>query len=428
MKSCLSFPQTLAACALIGAAACGSADYSVLVTIGDLPSRAVSLSVSAQLDQKPLSAMSDLPLPLSLPLPQNQLGIRVPVAGQLKLDLSAWDSDGCTQASAAPTVDLSMRFSNLAVQMQAQSPRRCGGLMGCATGSACATPLTAGAVPRINGIWATAANDVWAVGTMASVLHFDGQAWSRISASTFPVPSDTIFNAVWASSSTDVWVVGNLGRILHYNGKDWTLSTGGPTRTLTAISGVSASHVWVVGLAASTTTQGEFWHYDGTRWNQINPFGNGSLYAVWAVSPSFVLGGGGDVTQTRLWKWNGDNMFTDYSGEAVLPVNSLWAESTSRAIAVGPAGQILRFDGAKWSLVTNSVSSDFYSVTGVGSTTYIVGTGGYAARSTDPLLKTFAPLSPSIGSMDLNVVQAAPNGLAWIGGNSGYLGFTDARP
>ena len=425
MLSLSRLPRVLAVSMLLGAAACGGGERSVLMTLGEAPSRAVSLSLTAQLDGKPLTATSDQPL--ALPLPQNQLGLKLPAAGSLKIDVQALDSDGCTHATGSATLDLSARLSNLSLPLVVQSPRRCGTLPACAAGQNC-TIAVPGVSAYLRGVFATAPNDVWVVGKLATILHYDGSGWTQTPTASLPIPADTTLNAVWASASNDVWAIGSSGRILHFDGATWSLSPSGATRMLTAISGVSAKDIWVVGLAASTSTQGEFWHWDGSRWNSINPFGNGDLYAVWAVNPNFVLGGGGDNTQARLWKWDGVNKFTDYSASAVLPIYSLWAQNTSRAIAVGPAGQILRFDGTQWTLNSNMIVSDFYSVSSDGTTTYIVGTAGYAVRSTDPMLKTLTPLSPGVGGVELYTTQAAANGLAWIVGDRGYLGLVDSRP
>jgi hypothetical protein len=318
MMPVLRLPRTLALSTLLAASACGGGDYSVLVTLSDLPSRAVSLKVSAQLDQQPLSTMSETTLPLSS-LPQSQLGLVVPQRGQLQLDLQALDADGCTRGAATPSLDLTMRLSNLAVPLQAQTPRRCGTLPACDSGKNCTIPVS-GVSAYLRGVWAIAPDDIWVVGKSATVLHFDGRSWTQTPTASLPVPATTTLNAVWASGKSDVWAVGDAGRILHFDGSTWSLSPSGASRTLTAISGVGPDRIWVVGLAASTMTLGEFWHWDGTRWNSINPRGNGDLFAVWAVSPSFVLGGGGDSTQARLWKWDGNNQFADYSNGAIPPI------------------------------------------------------------------------------------------------------------
>jgi hypothetical protein len=64
------------------------------------------------------------------------------------------------------------------------------------------------------GIWGSGRDDVWAVGNGATVVHWDGNRWTRVAV---PVSSYD-FEAVWGSGPRDVWVVGGGGTILHYNG------------------------------------------------------------------------------------------------------------------------------------------------------------------------------------------------------------------
>lgn len=63
-----------------------------------------------------------------------------------------------------------------------------------------------------------------------------------------PVP----LRSFWARSSTDVWAVGDIGRIYHYDGTSWKalalVFNGAPlTANLTSITGTSAGELFVVG-------------------------------------------------------------------------------------------------------------------------------------------------------------------------------------
>ncbi|HZH04849.1 MAG TPA: hypothetical protein VEY30_13775, partial [Myxococcaceae bacterium] len=69
----------------------------------------------------------------------------------------------------------------------------------------------------LQGAWAVAANDVYAVGARGTVLRWDGVGWSRESLSTTEA-----LEAVWAGTSNDVWVVGQGGYASHWDGKGWT--------------------------------------------------------------------------------------------------------------------------------------------------------------------------------------------------------------
>lgn len=69
----------------------------------------------------------------------------------------------------------------------------------------------------LRGLYGFAADDVWAVGDDATVLHWDGQVWTKL-ASPFDAAKDKprLF-AVWGSAPNDVWIGGN-GVMLHFQG------------------------------------------------------------------------------------------------------------------------------------------------------------------------------------------------------------------
>jgi len=420
-----------AAVALAAGPGCGSGDLGVLLSLSNVPSSSKTLQVAAQLDQQMLTTTSDTSLPL--PLKDNQLGVTVPRAGHLALDLRALDSDGCLLASARPELDVSSRRTDLAVPLSGQTPRRCGELPTCTTTNTTCTltiPANSTITPSIRSIWALSGSDIWAVGTNATVLHYDGKAWTATPTGNLPVPSTTILKGVWGSGPSDVWAVGSAGKILHYDGTTWTASSSGASHDLEAISGISKDHVWTVGRAASTTTKAEFWHWGGSQWSQINPPGQGDLYAVAAIDANFVVGGGGNGTTPTLWIWDGVNTFQIFSASAVVPVWGLWGRSRTRVIGVGPTAQVLVFEGATWKLTDIGYGTyDFYTVGSDGTTTLIVGTNGLLLQTTDAALKSVTRISTGLSTgSTVYAASVAKNGLGWLGGDKGFLGYYDTRP
>ena len=408
-------------------AGCGPGDSSVLLTLSNLPARATLLAVRATLDQRPLTGTSASAMPLMLPLDQNQLGLTLPGPGHLALDIQALDSDQCTQGKASPELDVTGGLSALDAPLAAQSPRKCGSLAPCATGVGCTSP-SSGTTSPLRSIWTIAANDIWAVGAAATVLHFNGTSWTATPPASLPVPATTQWNGVWASASNDVWVVGSAGRVIHYDGSKWTASPTGAVRDLKSISGVSGQSIWAVGLSSGGTTLGEFWHWNGTAWTAITPLAKGDLNAVLAVNPNFIVVAGGDSGFSGvLWVLDGSGTFKNYSTAAPVTLNGLWAASASRVIAVGAVSEILSFDGVKWTLAQNAVNDDYNAVTSDGKYTYFVGASGVVGRASDPALKTVTPITGLPFSTFFSI-QLASNGLAWFTADKGFIGFLDTRP
>ncbi len=56
----------------------------------------------------------------------------------------------------------------------------------------------------LKAVWGKSASDVWMVGSVGTVLHWNG---TRLENHSLQFPATTQLNSVW-SNGTDVWVVG----------------------------------------------------------------------------------------------------------------------------------------------------------------------------------------------------------------------------
>ena len=87
-------------------------------------------------------------------------------------------------------------------------------------------------------------------------------------------PAAWPLNGVWGTSSSDLFAVGMIGTILHYEGTEWSDMTSGTTQGLYAVWGTSSSDVYAVG------TYGVILHYDGTQWSEMTCRKNYGHYSV----------------------------------------------------------------------------------------------------------------------------------------------------
>ncbi len=67
----------------------------------------------------------------------------------------------------------------------------------------CPDPSANVARYSLTSVWGTGPSNVWAVGSLGTVLHFDGNTWTRTS-----VGSGETLRAVWANGDGGVWVGG----------------------------------------------------------------------------------------------------------------------------------------------------------------------------------------------------------------------------
>lgn len=108
------------------------------------------------------------------------------------------------------------------------------------------------------GIWGSAANNVYAVGS-GSILHYDGSSWVSMSSG-----SAGALYAVWGIAANKVYAVGDDGTILQYDGSAWSTSPSPTTVRLTGVWGSAAADVYAVGYGALL-------HYDGNSWQLVHP-------------------------------------------------------------------------------------------------------------------------------------------------------------
>ncbi len=137
------------------------------------------------------------------------------------------------------------------------------------------------------GIWAQAADDVWAVGgepvfgTTPFVMRYDGQTWTQVELPPIVRPGVAAFFKVWGSGPDDIYAVGQNGIILHWDGASFTEMGAGISQDLIGIWGNAADDITVVGGRGTA----EFAHFDGTGWTRAPTSAFGGLNGVWTRRP-----------------------------------------------------------------------------------------------------------------------------------------------
>ena len=406
----------LALCAL---GSCDSGASNLVLAVSGLPARAVAVSVEASLDGKAAQSAMEFTQPL------DRLGVALPSAtsGRLTLALTALDSDRCTQGTAAASADLPSQHVDppLTATITPKSPRQCGALPPCAANAVC--PLTAPAQKsQIFSMWSISASDIWAVGELGTLMHWNGTAWS---AGQSGVTTD--LNAVWASSATDVWAVGASNKFLHYDGTTWTPVTTGAVYTLNGLWGTAANNVWAVGANSGLGGAGEFWHFDGTSWTKVPTGIIGTLYGVWASSPTdiFACGSAGLIIHQDGTGWKTKSSSTSNT------LYGIWGSAANQVFAVGQLGTVVGYDGTNWkTLPAGGTPQDLNGVFGDGKAVYIVGDTGTLLRSSATFDK-FQSVTTGFSTHLYTIQPQGANGIGWLAGSSGtggVLAYYDNRP
>ena len=143
---------------------------------------------------------------------------------------------------------------------------------------------------RFTGIAALDATHAWAVGTAPDgsgvVVAWDGSRWSL--QATLPEP----LSAVYASDAQNAWAVSPEGSIYEWNGTAWDLTVD-LHLALNGVAGTNASHVWV------TADSGQVLFHDGATWH-VQYQAPTTVSAVAAADPGDVWAIGFDTVYSTV--------------------------------------------------------------------------------------------------------------------------------
>ena len=272
------------------------------------------------------------------------------------------------------------------------------------------TSMNSGVSVILYGVWANpnTAGDVWAVGEFGTVLRYDGTSWSPVSA---PVTSEILWD-VWGDGSGNVFIVGEIGTILKYDGTTWTsfVSPENPAYgfdTLRGVWGASATDVYVVGDSDSTAAA---LHFDGSVWTYMSVTGS-ILYDVWGFGSDEVYA----VDEAgAVFRYDGVQWTLAYEGPQWLwGISGFTTNAVGQLHAVGDMGTIFHYDdGAGWNEMTSGTSEFLKSSWGSSENDlYAVGYAGTILKFTPPHVTsiTRAQASPTnLSSVDFTVAFSEP--------------------
>lgn len=197
-------------------------------------------------------------------------------------------------------------------------------------------------------MFATAADDVWAVGAGGEIRHFDGTAWRELA-----VTPAMDLRAVWGSSPSDIWMVGDAGTVAHYDGSTLSkVDAGTGEARLTGVWGTSGE-VWVVGDGVSA-------RFDGATWAPAAAT-SPSLTHVFAAGTSDVWATGqGTVWRLQDAQWSaiepiGDETFAGIFGRAPDEIFAVGFTTTCDLLICDRDELVLAYDGTAWTSIDTPV-------------------------------------------------------------------------
>lgn len=410
-------------------ASCGGpAETGILVNLGMVPAATQKITLKTTLDGANPTSIDATELAAGT----TRFGLSVPagLSGSLSIELTAIDADTCIQGTAQTSLSLpTERGKEIVADFMTLTPRKCDNPPkppSCAKNTLC-TYAFSPTNKSLFGVYAISPTDIWAVGSVGTVLHWDGQAWRTVTVAA--AGSRDLFD-VWASGPKDVWVVGadtasTGGITLHYNGTSWTSVPNNSSWDLNGIHGLSANEIYAVGDPDPVLGgPGEFWKWNGSQWSPMSNSVNGHLWRVYAISSSEIWAMGVNGT---LIKHSGSAAsyvsLTSIGATSSTEFRHMWGTGSNNLFLVGSNGFVARYTGTWNRILPIANTSTIYAVQGTTATgtVYAMGNNGWLYTSDSPY-SAFTPVAnpPSV-STDLREVTIAQDGSAWVVGLNGFI-------
>jgi hypothetical protein len=178
-----------------------------------------------------------------------------------------------------------------------------------------------------------------------------------------PAVTANTLHAVGGTAGNDLWLVGDVGTILHWDGQLASVAHAtGPHDSFVSVAAVAPNDVWIAGQ----TSGGSILHWDGNRWSSDYSISGQTIHALTAgpgaVYAAVDVGGVGQLWQTFPvggWYNDYDNLFNTTS---ILRDIAAFANPSINGrddlIVVGDKGVVMWRNGWQWTKGTPSMSGD----------------------------------------------------------------------
>lgn len=317
----------------------------------------------------------------------------------------------------------------------------------CGKDAWCAVALPPSPV-SLNGIWGSAADDVWIVGSPDLTMHWNGSELA-----TGKTDSRQTLFGVWGSGKNDVWTYSAGNAMWHSAGfgdagPGWSRFDGGGgdgggvgwPGPISAMWGRSATDIWAVGPFIDGIGTPTIWHSDGWKsgaptWafaetsNTEPPHPEAlSFNAIWGTAKSsvWIVGMGGKTRVgngmgQRSGTWTAVNSSTSYDLHAV------WGSADGDVWAGGAGGTMRHFTsvtggGYVATSVTLPTDATIYGITGFAANdVWAVGSGGVVLHFDGKAwLRVTVPVAKPAEDDLFAIWGSAPDDL-WIVGRNTLL-------
>jgi hypothetical protein len=191
----------------------------------------------------------------------------------------------------------------------------------------------------VYGVWASADDDVYAVGSVVGrdgfIWHFDGRAFTEVPLPLAALPRDERLGSagllkVWGASADEVWVVGDRGVVLQGNARDgFSPIQSSLDEQLFTVHGAAGQVVMVGGSGNGLAVQ-----VSAGRLHDITPPGSSLLQgvSVSAAGAVWAVGLGGNIYNRDA---AGGEWYETLTETPVQSLHAVWVDPTGDVWTVG---------------------------------------------------------------------------------------------
>ncbi len=167
-------------------------------------------------------------------------------------------------------------------------------------------PMTVPVQLPLHGIWGLTLDNIFAVGWMGCLLHFDGEQWRSLRGGVIDKNTErfaaceenTPLFAIDGNSQGEAWAVGDNGVILHFDGVNWQHEKSNTDINLRAVLCTDNNIVYAAGAGGTVLMRDA----QGLWSNLNNPLSSGFHTLLVLDDGSLLLGGGRYFVDQGAWR------------------------------------------------------------------------------------------------------------------------------
>ncbi len=369
------------------------------------------------------------------------------------LPIGAFASCAASEDQPTVTPDASVRF-DAAADVEAAAEAGCesteaGCPLTCADAPWCPVPVALSPYTTLMAVWGSGKDDVWAVGSAATIVHWDGTTWATV---PLGAPITNTFYTVWGTGPDDVWIASSTDAVFHAKGGagaklehvDTPLpyDMHVPVRQIWGTSPAEvllATHRFDLPVGDDLVT-GNLLRRGApdagmTEWSPVP--GTENVLAVWGTSFDDVWITADGSADNAGWKvamsyhgkagTDGQLEWTNVDSRSRAALRALWGSSANDIWAVGDVGVIRHVTDttkSEWTIIDSPTREDLHGLWGsAADDVWAVGAAGTILHYDGNDWRAVAAAFPSADKPDLRGVWGSARDDVWIVGDGIVLHY-----